>query len=55
MLEQYRPAVDSLSVNLHLTKIPNPSAKQSDVSATLSAQEFGQDDPPHYLYEAAAY
>ena len=43
-----RPAVDSLSVNLNLTKIPKPSAKQGDVFASFGAQEFGQDDPPHH-------
>ena len=40
-----RPAVESSSVNSDFTKIPKPLAKQGDVGA----QEFGQDDPPHYL------
>ena len=51
MLEQN---VDSSSVNSNFTKIPKPSAKQGDVSAAFGAQEFGQDDPPHYLCKAVA-
>ena len=54
MLEQKRTAVDSPSVNSNFTKIPKPSAKQDDVSAAFGAQEFGQDDPPHYLCKAVA-
>ena len=49
-----RTAVDSSSVNSNFTKIPKSSAKQGDVSAAFGAQQFDQDDPPHYLYKAVA-
>ena len=54
MLEQNDAAVNSSSGNSNFTKISKPSAKQGEVSAAFGAHEFGQDDPPHYLYKAVA-
>ena len=51
MLEQNEQPLILRQLTRILQKFRNPrtSAKQGDVSAAFGAQEFSQDNPPHYL------